>query len=380
MGMVTVLSPPKPCCPLFVGDPAAGRVRLPQRAPDDGDPMWAALTAAGATFDVERAGTIIALPQGLLDAPPRDDAAAALLDRCRTARRLVAASSHTLQLGTHAVTLGPRPWVMGICNVTPDSFSDGGRYRDPAAAAAHAAAMVRDGADCIDVGGESTRPGAPAISIADELTRVVPVITAVRRAVPESTCVSIDTSKAAVAEAAIGAGATMVNDVTAGSDPAMAALVAGTGAAWVLMHMQGSPRTMQAAPHYDDVVGEVALALEQRLAAAAAGGVRFDQLVLDPGIGFGKTLAHNCELHARMGELRALGRPLLSGPSRKSFLGALLAGPDETPAPADARLEGTLAAVTAAVLQGALILRVHDVAEATRAIRVASALRPEAAR
>ncbi|MHC5019646.1 MAG: dihydropteroate synthase [Planctomycetota bacterium] len=375
---MTLLSPPKPCCPLFVGDPVAGRVRLPGRRPDDGDPMWDALAAAGARFERAAGGTVIALPPDWRTDTPAPETLAPLLERCRTAYRLAVAEQHTLRLGSRACTLGPRPWVMGICNVTPDSFSDGGRYTDPAAAAAHAAAMVRDGADCIDIGGESTRPGAPAVTAAEEQARVLPVIAAVRDAVGPGVCLSIDTSKAAVAEAAIDAGASMINDVTAGADPAMAELVAATGAAWVLMHMQGTPRTMQHAPAYDDVVGDVALALEQRLAAAAEAGVAFEQLVLDPGIGFGKTPAHNCELHARLGELRSLGRPLLSGPSRKSFLGALLAGPDEAPAPPEARLEGTLAAVTAAVLQGALIVRVHDVAATVRAVRVAAALRPEA--
>lgn len=351
---------------------------MPQRSAHDGDPLWTALIELGATLTADRDGTIVALPPGVLDTIPDDGPAGALLARCRTARRLAWAASHPLTLCDTTTSIGPLPWIMGILNVTPDSFSDGGRFIDHDIAVAHAQTMAAGGARIIDVGGESTRPGAPAVAEADELTRVVPIVAALRGALPPEIVISIDTFKAPVAAAAIEAGATMINDVTAGADPGMARVVADTGAAWVLMHMQGTPRTMQSDPAYGDVVGDVALALEGRLAAAADAGVQFAQLLLDPGIGFGKTVAHNCELHARLGELRALGRPLLCGPSRKSFLGALLAGPGAPPAPVGDRLEGTLAAVTAAVLQGALILRVHDVAEAARAVRVAAALRPEA--
>jgi dihydropteroate synthase len=279
-----------------------------------------------------------------------------------------ASHRHVLALGPRTVTLGPQPWLLGIVNVTPDSFSDGGRFLDPAAAVAQGRALIAEGADCLDVGGESTRPGAAPVTAAAECERVVPVIAALAAAGP--TPVSVDTSKAAVAAAACAAGATCINDVTAGTgDPGLLDVAASTGAALVLMHMQGTPRTMQQAPHYDDVVDDVRRYLEARLEAARRAGVRDAQLLVDPGLGFGKTLAHNLALQRHLDALHALGRPVLLGPSRKSFLGALL------DAPVDARLEGTLAACVAAVLAGAAALRVHDVGPTRRAVRVATAIR-----
>ncbi|MCI0340108.1 MAG: dihydropteroate synthase [Planctomycetales bacterium] len=280
------------------------------------------------------------------------------------------AEGFVLRLRGREVPLGPRPWVQGILNVTPDSFSDGGRFLDPAAAVARGRAMAEEGADLLDVGGESTRPGSAPVPEAEERARVIPVIRALARdvAVP----ISVDTSKASVAAAALEAGAAMVNDVTAlRGDPAMAGVLARAGGALVLMHMQGEPRTMQAAPRYGEVVAEVAAFLRERVEAAVAAGIAREQLLVDPGIGFGKTLEHNLEILRRLGELRSIGRPILVGPSRKSFLGALL------DLPVGERLEGTLAAVAACVLRGALVVRVHDVRAAARAVRVAAALRSD---
>ena len=270
-----------------------------------------------------------------------------------------------------ATVCGARAAVMGIVNVTPDSFSDGGRYLDPEAGYAHGMELVGAGADLLDVGGESTRPGASPVGADEERRRVVPVIErlARRAGVP----ISVDTAKASVAAAALDAGAAVVNDVTAGSDPEMLALVAQRGAGFVAMHMLGEPRTMQADPRYDDVVREVGEFLDARLDAARDAGVAPAALVADPGLGFGKTVAHNLALLAglrRLGE--RLGVPLLVGPSRKAFLGAVLrgvGGPAGVPAPAE-RGDGTLAACVWALDEGAKILRVHEPAPIVRARRL----------
>ena len=257
--------------------------------------------------------------------------------------------------------------VMGVVNVTPDSFSDGGRYLDPDAAVAHALALAGEGADILDFGGESTRPGAEPVPAEEERRRVAPVIE--RVAAGCSAQLSIDTSKATVAEAAIAAGATLVNDVTAlRGDPEMAALVADRGVECCLMHMLGEPRTMQLDPHYEDVVAEVAAFLDQRMAFAVGAGVREDRILLDPGIGFGKTLEHNLELLRRLDELVALGRPVVVGTSRKSFLG-LLTGRAEP----DQRLAGTIATNVLALERGASVFRVHDVGPVREALVVAAA-------
>ncbi len=272
--------------------------------------------------------------------------------------------------GRFALDLGPRTALMGIVNVTPDSFSDGGQYLDPAAAVDHCTRLAEDGADILDVGGESTRPGAPEVPADEEVRRVIPVIeaAAARLDIP----ISVDTSKPEVARAALDAGAAMINDVTAGGDPAMLELAAACGVPIVLMHMQGTPRTMQDHPHYDDVVTDVARFLAARRDAASAAGVPDDLTVLDPGIGFGKTVRHNVELIARLPELLALGCPLLVGPSRKSFIGATLdLGAGE-------RLIGTAAAVAACVLGGAHIVRVHDVAEMRQVCDLLDAVRAAA--
>lgn len=255
---------------------------------------------------------------------------------------------------------------MGVVNVTPDSFSDGGLYLDPEAAIAHGQELVAAGAAILDVGGESTRPGAEAVAEAEELRRVVPVIAGLAGAGAE---VSVDTRKAAVAAAALDAGAAIVNDVTAlRGDPEMAGLCAERGATVVLMHMLGDPRTMQRNPVYDDVVAEVRDFLAARLEAAVAAGIAEERIWLDPGIGFGKTAEHNLELLRHLSELAALGRPLLVGTSRKSFIGRL------DGSPAGERLGGTIASSVLAAAEGADVLRVHDVAELAQAMALAAAV------
>jgi dihydropteroate synthase len=256
-----------------------------------------------------------------------------------------------------------RPAVMGVLNVTPDSFSDGGRYLDPGAALDHARRLVSEGADLVDVGGESTRPGAEPVPADEELQRVIPVI----EQLPDIP-VSIDTSKSAVARAATDAGAVFVNDVTAlRGDPAMAEVVAQTGADLCLMHMLGEPRTMQDDPRYEDVVAEVAAFLEERLAFAVSQGIPEHRVWLDPGIGFGKTLRHNLELLRRLDEIVALGRPVVVGASRKRFIGAL------TEKPESERVAGTVAANVMAYERGAHMFRVHDVGATRDALAVAAA-------
>jgi dihydropteroate synthase len=254
------------------------------------------------------------------------------------------------------------PLVMGVLNVTPDSFSDGGRYLDPGAAVAHGRAMVADGADIVDVGGESTRPGAAPVDVDEEIRRITPVIAGLAGEVR----VSVDTRHEAVAEAAVDAGATMVNDVSASLHEAAARL----GVAWVAMHMQGEPRTMQAEPHYDDVVAEVRDHLVGRAEAATAAGVA--EVWIDPGIGFGKTLHHNLQLLAHLDALAATGWPVLVGTSRKSSLGRLLATSDGTAAvpPTDDRLEASVATATWALTRGAGMIRAHDGRATVQAARV----------
>ncbi len=267
------------------------------------------------------------------------------------------------------VDMRSRTAVMGILNVTPDSFSDGGRYPDIESAVARGVEMARQGASIVDVGGESTRPGAAPVSAAEELERVAPVIRKLRRRVDVP--ISIDTYKEEVARGALAAGADMVNDVSAlRFDPAMAGLVAREGVPVVLMHMKGRPRTMQIAPRYRDVVGEVAGFLRERVAFAVSKGVAAERIVVDPGIGFGKDLDHNLALLRSLGALASLGRPVLVGLSRKAFLGRL----QETAGP-ESRLAGSLAGASAAVLAGVHMVRVHDVLETCRAVRVADAIR-----
>ena len=256
---------------------------------------------------------------------------------------------------------------MGIVNVTPDSFSDGGVNYRPEDAIAAAHRMAAEGAAIVDVGGESTRPGSQGVSLDEELRRVVPVLDAVAGEVPTS----IDTAKAEVARQALELGAEFVNDVTAlRSDPELAGVVAGADAYVCLMHMQGAPRTMQADPRYDDVVSEVVAFLEERLRFAVDQGIREDRICLDPGIGFGKTVEHNFELVRRLDEICALGRPVVVGFSRKSSLGRILGDPEATTGP----LSASIAAAVAAYERGATILRVHDVREHVEALTAARAV------
>jgi dihydropteroate synthase len=261
--------------------------------------------------------------------------------------------------------------VMGVVNVTPDSFSDGGLFLDPQRAIVHGAELTAEGADILDVGGESTRPGAEAVDAAEELARVEPVVAALAGAGGPAAEISIDTWKALVAATALDRGATIVNDVTAlRGDPDLAALCAERRCTVVLMHMQGTPRTMQREPTYEDVVDDVRAFLAQRIEAAVGAGVDEARIWVDPGIGFGKTLTHNLELLRGLGALRELGRPIVIGSSRKSFIGAL------TGRDAGERLGGTVASNVLAFAAGADVLRVHDVAEVARALRVAAAILP----
>jgi dihydropteroate synthase len=261
-----------------------------------------------------------------------------------------------------------RPLVVGILNVTPDSFSDGGRWADPAAALEHARRMVDEGADLLDLGGESTRPGAAAVSADEEAGRVLPVLRAIRAAL--GVPVSVDTRKSAVARAALAEGAHAINDVSALGDPAMAAAVAETDAGLVLMHMRGTPETMQTRVDYHDVAEEVAAELAPALVRAVEAGIGAERIVVDPGIGFAKTGEQNLELIARLGVLgERLGRPVLLGPSRKAFVGALLGG-----VPAAERDAGSVGACVAGLARGARIFRVHEVRAARQALDVADAI------
>jgi dihydropteroate synthase len=270
--------------------------------------------------------------------------------------------------------------VMGVLNVTPDSFSDGGSFLDAEAAVARARELVAEGADILDVGGESTRPGAEPVSAEEELRRVLPALEGIA-AEDLGAEVSIDTSKASVARAAIAAGATMVNDVSAlRADPAMIEVVVDGAVDCCLMHMLGEPRTMQrpggaGGPRYGDVVDDVKAFLAERMDFAVRAGVREERVLLDPGIGFGKTVAHNLELLDRLGELTALGRPVLVGTSRKSFIGRIVADAagESEPAPVARRLPGTIATNVLALERGASVFRVHDVAAVRAALAVATA-------
>jgi dihydropteroate synthase len=260
-----------------------------------------------------------------------------------------------------------RPAIMGVLNVTPDSFSDGGKYADGKAAVARGVELAAEGAWAIDVGGESTRPGSLPVDAEEEKARVLPVISALAK---KASCpISVDTYRASVAEAALDAGASIVNDITALSgDPAMAALVARRGCPVVLMHMKGTPRTMQKSPFYRELMGEVAGYLRAAIDSAVAAGVNREQIIIDPGIGFGKTCGHNLQILQRLKEFASLGRPILVGPSRKAFIGKV------TGAPVEKREFGTAAAVALAVAGGAHIIRAHNVAQMREAAAVAAAI------
>jgi dihydropteroate synthase len=277
-----------------------------------------------------------------------------------------------VKLRSGTLTLGKRTLVMGVLNVTPDSFSDGGKFFDARRAVQHALAMQNDGADIVDVGAESTRPGSEEISVAEELGRLLPVLERLRGKLKIP--ISVDTQKATVAEMALGAGAEIINDISGlRTDPELACAAAQHGAALILMHMRGTPRTMQKGPFARDVMRDVVCGLEQSIAAAKKWGVPRSQIVIDPGIGFGKNHAQNYELLAKLPELAKLGYPLLIGTSRKGFLGATLAK-NGKPAPVEERVWATAATVAASILNGAHVVRVHDVAEMRQIALVTDAL------
>jgi dihydropteroate synthase len=273
-----------------------------------------------------------------------------------------------IRLGSRRLSVGPKPALVGIVNVTPDSFSDGGRHFDRQEAIAHGIRLAEEGADVIDVGGESTRPGSDPVDAEEELARVLPVVAALAARV--RTPISIDTRRARVAREAARAGAAIINDVTGlQGDPDMPAAVAETGAAVVIMHILGEPKTMQDSPRYDHLMADICRYLRRGIQRAAAAGVHEEAVIVDPGVGFGKTLAHNLAVLSQLGQLRTLGRPIMVGPSRKRFIGQLTGV--EEPA---ARTCGTAAACAMAVAAGAMLLRVHDVAAIKQAVAVAAAV------
>lgn len=277
-----------------------------------------------------------------------------------------------LKLKSSTLLLGPRTLLMGVLNVTPDSFSDGGKFFDPQRAVDHALAMERDGADLLDIGAESTRPGSQPVTTAEELLRLLPVLRALLPLLKIP--ISIDTRRAEVAEAALSAGAQLINDVSGlRHDPRLAEVAAKHKAPLIVMHMRGEPGTMQKGPFARDVLKDVMRGLRAAVAKARQAGVAKSQIILDPGIGFGKTHAQNYELLQKLPQLAKLGYPLLVGTSRKGFLGATLAR-EGKPAPPEQRIWGTAATVTASILNGAHIVRVHDVAEMAQVARVADAL------
>ncbi len=277
---------------------------------------------------------------------------------------------YILQVNGHDYTIGPRTWIMGVINITPDSFSDGGLYFDKDKALEKGLQLIEEGTDIIDIGGESTRPGSEPISPEDEIRRVVPIITALRRRT--DTLISIDTTKSEVAHAALDAGADIINDISAlRYDPQMAPLVAEADVPVILMHMKGKPKTMQVNPTYEDVLLEVKAFLEESIDKAQAHGIKKEKIIIDPGIGFGKRLKDNLTLINNLHILEVLERPILIGVSRKSFIGTILDSPPEE------RLEGTIASAILSIIHGAHILRVHDVVSVKKAVRVAEAIMRE---
>ncbi|MBC7349305.1 MAG: dihydropteroate synthase [Candidatus Aminicenantes bacterium] len=274
---------------------------------------------------------------------------------------------YILDIRNQKITIGPEPWLAGILNVTPDSFSDGGQYLEPGQAVERALRLVEQGARIIDIGGESTRPGSKEVPAEEELARIIPVIKKLR---PQTAAlISIDTRKSLVARAALDEGADLINDISAlGHDPEMATVATAAGVPVILMHMLGSPETMQLNPQYDDLLGEIRAFFLERISRAEAAGIAPDRLVLDPGLGFGKTLEHNLTLINRLDYFLDLGKPVMVGPSRKSFIGFILE------VPVDQRLEGTLAAAIISWLRGAAIIRVHDVLETKKALQVAQSI------
>jgi dihydropteroate synthase len=269
--------------------------------------------------------------------------------------------------------LSRRTWLMGVLNITPDSFYDGGVYFDPARAVERGLELAADGADIIDVGGESTRPGADPVPAGEEQRRILPVIAALRK--KTKALISVDTTKAEVAEAALASGADIINDISAGRfDVRMLPVAARSGAGLILMHMKGTPKTMQIDPHYEDVVAEVKAFLRERIDAAESCGIQRERIIIDPGIGFGKTFEDNLTLLNSLASLAELGRPVLVGISRKSFIGNILN------LEAQERLEGTIAAAVVSVISGASLLRVHDLRAVKRAVTVAETILSQGSR
>ncbi len=274
-----------------------------------------------------------------------------------------------LHLANNRIIKFAQPVVMGVLNVTPDSFSDGGKYLMWDAAEARVREMIGEGADIIDIGGESTRPGSEAVSLEEELERVVPIIKAIRQF--SDIPISIDTTKAEVARQAISAGADIINDVSAlRSDVQMIEVVRQSGAPIILMHMLGSPKTMQANPHYDDCVKEVVLFLSERIEYCESHGIARDKIIIDPGVGFGKRLKDNLAIMQNLGEFKRLGYPVLIGTSRKSFIGMITGKKDEP----EKRIGGSVASALLAIMKGADIIRVHDVAATVEAVKVLKAI------
>ena len=357
---------PLPCRTLFVPSAAAGVFPEPEpnarSGADAARGVWSAECADG----LVAAGSAEALRAAAASWPaPRRDAALAALDRyARPARRLRFADGETWDCA--------RPRLMGIVNVTPDSFSDGGRHFAPKDAVEHALRLLDEGADILDFGAESTRPGSAPVDAAEEIRRLVPPLAELRRLRPDAR-VSIDTRRAATARATLDEGADLINDIAGLGDAGMAELAAGRGVPVCVMHMRGEPGTMQSDTRYDDLLGEVATFLAARAEAGRKAGIADDRILLDPGLGFGKSAAGNEDLLRRTRTLAGLGYPLLVGASRKSFVGARTGV-----AAADRRLAGSLVAAAAAAWGGAAVVRVHDVAATREALAMAAALRPGA--
>ena len=306
--------------------------------------------------------------RGFLKAMAKDLRAEQLSKKIKTLLDNYLRSDYKIRCGGTILDLAARTHIMGILNITPDSFSDGGRYVDGDKATERAREMAAQGADIIDIGGESTRPGARPLSEAEELARIIPVIRQFAQEIPVP--ISVDTYKSTVAEKALAAGASIVNDISGlRFSPDMAKVAADHGAAVVIMHIKGTPRDMQEKPVYADVVSEIASYLEEGVEIALSAGIDREQILIDPGIGFGKTLEHNLTILERLGEFRAIGRPILLGTSRKKFIGTVLDAPE-----AERRLDGTAATVALGIERGARVMRVHDVAQMVRVARMTDAI------